>query len=260
MNYKTFDEDYRDFVEEVKHRNRSFLSKKSLAFLTWLKAVAKKHEITLTRGEPLFRARKSEVKDVLIPKAGMKPVNNLGSSGRANALNIPVLYLADRPEIAISEIRPETGDHVTVAVMEIKRNLKIIDFSVNKMEDPMTCQLFDEPQDSITKEIGCLFSIGNDFSKPLSKNDKEIDYIPTQVIADYFKRQGYHGIAYQSQYRSEEYPHVGKNYALFNLNHAHVKSDSMELYEVNEVIVKSRKADPAKRLMDRINAVEDGYN
>jgi hypothetical protein len=75
VNYKTFDEDYRDFVEEVKHCNRSFLSEKSLAFLIWLEAVAKKHEITLRSEQQLFRARKSKVKGELLTEKEMKPLN-----------------------------------------------------------------------------------------------------------------------------------------------------------------------------------------
>jgi hypothetical protein len=259
VNYKTFDEDYSDFVEEVKHCNRSFLSDKSLEFLAWLEAVAKKHEITLTPGQQLFRARKSEVKGELIPETGMKPKKNLGSTGRANALNIPVLYLADHPEIAISEIRPETGDHVTVAVMEIQRELKIIDFAGERPDYAWYFQYHKlKGEEAAYHENDCLVRIGGEFSKALSISDKTIEYIPTQVIADFFKHHGYDGIAYQSQFQVKDNESLWRNYALFDLDSANILR--RELYQVNSVILHTQKIEHKNLHRERFDEMQSYYN
>lgn len=238
MTYKTF-EDYKKFADEVKHENRSFLSPKNLEFLEWLEQIAQKHVITLSVEKELFRARKSKTKKHLIAESEMKPTQNLGSSGRANAFNIPVLYLADNPEIAIAEIRPELREHVTVATFQPSHELKIIDFAGEKADWAWYFQqqkvLGNEKEHHIND---CLVRIGGEFSKSLSVNDKTIEYIPTQVIADYFKHKGYDGIAYQTQFQTAENQALFRNFALFNLSAA--KVTSRQLFEVNQLFVKSQ--------------------
>jgi hypothetical protein len=60
------------------------------------------------------------------------------------------------------------------------------------------------------------------FATPVSKEDEARDYIPTQVLAELFKAQGYHGVVYKSLLSDD-----GLNVALFNLDHAKVINCSL---------------------------------
>jgi hypothetical protein len=51
----------------------------------------------------------------------------------------------------------------------------------------------------------------------VGKDDESRDYIPTQIIAELFKAEGYDGIAYKSLLSDD-----GLNLALFNLDDARV--------------------------------------
>lgn len=53
-----------------------------------------------------------------------------------------------------------------------------------------------------------MFSM--DISKVMDLSDKEIEYIPTQVIAEYIRSKGYDGIKFESSVNNGSY-----NYALF---------------------------------------------
>jgi hypothetical protein len=71
--------------------------------------------------------------DVITPKerpyeaSGMKPKPNWQIEGRANPPGIPCLYLATTRDTALSEIRPWIGATISVAELQIARNLNIID-------------------------------------------------------------------------------------------------------------------------------------
>lgn len=57
------------------------------------------------------------------------PPKRLVSHGRANPTGIPYLYLGSKPDTALSEIRPHTGDRACVAEFTLKDNLILIDLS-----------------------------------------------------------------------------------------------------------------------------------
>lgn len=58
-------------------------------------------------------------------------------------------------------------------------------------------------------------AIDRAFATPVNKEDEAKDYIPTQVLAELFKAEGYNGVAYKSLLSDDGY-----NIALFNLNDA----------------------------------------
>ena len=53
------------------------------------------------------------------------------------------------------------------------------------------------------------------FSEPLERSDDVAEYIPTQVVAELFKREGYDGIAYKSAFGEKGY-----NICLFDVDAA----------------------------------------
>ena len=231
-------EDFLRFTKEVKQERRTFLSPQSLAFLEWCKEAACKYVTKIPEGKKFFRARKCEKDDQPISIQGIKPTPNLGSEGRANAYNINMLYLSDERDIAISEIRPGLREPVTVATFQTNRDLQIIDFAA---ERPGYYHFFrlgkkDNPKQYHQKD--CLLAIGDFFSKPLSIDDSKREYIPTQVLAEYFKNLGYDGVAYQSQFCVSDESILHKNYALFDLDAA--DAIGFEVCEVEKQFIKVR--------------------
>ncbi len=70
---------------------------------------------------------------------------------------------------------------------------------------------FGEP-DTNEREQAVWKQIDRAFSEPTTPSDTSTDYVPTQVIAELFKSEGYDGIAYKSAFSDD-----GLNFALFNL-------------------------------------------
>jgi hypothetical protein len=217
--YKTID-DYESFACEVKNTQRTFLSQESINFLNWLEEIIGKHDITMNEGDFLYRARKCVNKDKKLSKEEMKPKENMGVQGRANAININMLYLAGEKDIAISETRASLKEHVTLATFVVKRELKLVDFSGENPDYAWYFQigLKSDPKTYHVQDL--LLHIGNAFSKPLTIDEANTEYIPTQVIADYFKSKNYDGIAFRSQFTVKEKQDKYRNYALFDLDSA----------------------------------------
>ncbi len=134
---------YIHFANKVKSNRRYVWAKEVDAFLeTVLQTVA--NRITdISEGTTLYRAqhgvREEAIKDEDGDEIGfrffghkkqrMKPRSDKASEGRVNPTGIPVLYLASQIKTAISEIRPWVGSQVSVARMDIRRDLKLVDLS-----------------------------------------------------------------------------------------------------------------------------------
>ena len=71
------------------------------------------------------------------------------------------------------------------------------------------------------------------FSEPTTRTDDLADYVPTQVVAEVFKNEGYHGVLYKSQLSEK-----GVNIAFFNPNVAEVTNRRM-LYIVTDIMISS---------------------
>ena len=74
------------------------------------------------------------------------------------------------------------------------------------------------------------------FSKPTTSADDAADYVPTQVIAELFKSEGYGGIAYRSAFGEDGY-----NIVLFDTDDANLTSCG--LFEVKSLEFSFKEAD-----------------
>jgi hypothetical protein len=150
---------------------------------------------------------------------GMKPIPNWQGEGRANPRGIPALYLATSRDTALAEVRPWIGAVISVAQLVTERELNLIDCS--KYHAPENfLGIFDDRTKS--REDGIWTAIDRAFATPVNKEDEAKDYIPTQVLADLFKAEGYHGVVYKSLLSDD-----GFNMALFNLDDAKVINCSL---------------------------------
>ena len=150
------------------------------------------------------------------PPSRMKPLPGRATEGRANPKGIPVLYLSTQPKTAMSEVRPWLGSLVSCARFETMGNLTIIDLSVYHRGGFVL--FFSEP-DALKKEKAVWTEIDKAFSKPTTSTDEAADYVPTQVIAELFKREGHDGIAYKSAFGDDGY-----NIVLFDPDNANLTS------------------------------------
>jgi len=148
----------------------------------------------------------------------MVPVQGKSFEGRANPRGITYLYLANNKETACAEVRPYKGAFVSVGVFTVKRDLKVIDCTKDIREFKKGIIYFEEP-DPETREKMVWAEINKAFSKPVNPNDPETEYVPTQIIAEIFRKEGFDGFACQSSLVEK-----GVNVVLFDVNDAEMTS------------------------------------
>lgn len=223
---------YGKFAREVRHGRRFAWTQEVTDFLHTVRATIRDRDRTVPTGFILFRAQLGiewdDIRDaegnvisdepVGFGRSRMSPRKNLASDGRANAAGVPVLYLASTEETAISEVRPWIGSAVSVAQFRTRRPLTALDLSVRhgKSSVPNLKYLLGEAvPDAATKEEAVWTAIDNAFSRPVTRSDDGGDYAPTQVLADFFRAEGYDAIVYRSQFGE-----LGFNIVLFDIEDA----------------------------------------
>jgi hypothetical protein len=177
----------------------------------------------------------------------MKPLTEKATEGRVNPKGIPYLYLATDQKTAISEIRPWVGKYVTLAEFETCKDLTLIDcsrFDIDIMN--MTARDLDmlwklrppEPEEA-TRTVWRWIDMS--FSKPVDRDDRggsTADYIPTQIIAELFRANGYDGIKYKSLFNG------GKNIALYDIGSAKQKNDSAKVIQITKIEIDFKQVYP----------------
>ena len=173
----------------------------------------------------------------------MSPEPEKATEGRINPKGIPCLYLATNEKTAISEVRPWIGSYVTVAQFKTLRKLNIINCSHGEI-NPMNVsvadldKLFKLKQPTPEEAIETIWHwIDKEFSEPVDRNDNTADYVPTQIIAELFKTNGFDGIKYKSLFNN------GVNLALFDINSAE-QVDKGKVIQVTKVDVDFKQIYP----------------
>ncbi len=163
-----------------------------------------------------FRARIQQSALPFSPEEMKAPPKHLASHGRANPAGIPYLYLASTALTAVSEIRPHTGEIVSVAEFSIPANLKIADLRhPKKTISPF--YLGDENEiSSLRGDIEFLEKLGDELTRPVLPRSAAFDYIPSQYLCESIKVGGYDGVMYRSSVGD------GVNIALFQPDCAQV--------------------------------------
>ena len=77
--------------------------------------------------------------------------------------------------------------------------------------------------------------INDAYSRPSQRGDESIDYVPTQIIAETFKINGFDGIVYKSSYGK-----IGFNVVLFDIKAANIIS--RQLHDIKDVSVTMSEA------------------
>lgn len=213
-NYKEASEQWSSFRDEVMFRQRFFLNH---PVLDRLGDNARTLETLIAPGRIFYRARiidDNALKEHMMGKCygpdatkedgkwyfskdnKFKGLSKEGSyvpidpklirEARSNPRFIRYLYVAESPTTAVYEVRPILYNAVNVAGIEVKEPLRIANIAVDIDPNP-------EKEKSVDEWL--LGFVQSAFSIPTNNPD---DYIPSQIIAEYFRHLGYDGIRYSS--------------------------------------------------------------
>ena len=215
---REFDRSWEAFRYYVQHGYRFFDTSDSdetradiLQPLVWL---LESLERVLPKHFTLWRAR--------IPKDGDKPhefltwADRLGPppprdarAGRMNPAGISFFYCGDSMDTCLAEVRPPVGATVWVGKFSLWRELRIVDLT--QVPELQAGSIFDREYDPEIRWVHpFLDGFIRDIRKPVLSEGESLDYVPTQVLSEYLRVQGFQGVAYPSSQLCG-----GTNYALF---------------------------------------------
>lgn len=136
------------------------------------------------------------------------------TAGRMNGAGIRRFYGASELGTCMAELRPQPGSYIVTAQFQSRRALKMFDLTVFGEQLPAP-DLFDP---KATYEAYARWQFFDDLHKDMTQlvlpTDAEIDYLTTQIAAEYIERVlNCDGLIYRSsQYRGDD----GFNIVLFN--------------------------------------------
>ena len=212
---------YWAFVRDIEARRYVHVDE-GKEFLAAVLETGRKRRETVPAGGHLWRAQpghKEESGDDVtgdrtwgLDADKMKPTIEYAFEGRTNPKGILHLYLATHRDTAMAEVARWSGPDVSVAQFKICRSLEVINFTMD--ERPSRIYGGCEPSAEL-REKYVWADINEAFSKPLARSDSSADYVPTQVITEVFKAEGFDGVAYRSSLGP---CHPGHNLVLFDLD------------------------------------------
>lgn len=249
------------FKEKKEHEERYFHSEDIQEFLDEVMITARDRVESVPKGQCYWRSQKGsdllslddgqgnivDYTPVPYTEKRMKPLSDKAFEGRVNPKGIPYLYLATDQKTAISEMRPWVGKYVTLAEFETCRDLTLVDcsrFDIDIMN--MTARDLNmlwklrppEPEEA-TRTVWRWIDMS--FSKPVDRDDRggsTADYIPTQIIAELFRSNGYDGIKYKSLFTG------GRNIALYDIGSAKQKDDSAKVVQIAKIEIDFKQVYP----------------
>ena len=186
---------YIEYETSLKSKNRFFVDK---IYHDFFDRIIEESTTIIDKGNEFFRARKHDMNNrVTIPygknEIGMPDKSITSSHGRANPRGINYFYLASDKITALAEVKPSIRQQVTIGKFVNTRDVKIINIGGSTGISGSIYRKLDSKDVSL---FMLYLVIG--FSKPISDNNKEIDYLPYQYFAEYCKQKELEGIAFPS--------------------------------------------------------------
>jgi hypothetical protein len=215
--------DFERFTTSVRKSARFVHDRNVIVFLNTLLETSKHRHRVISAGKYVWRAQLGNTievrqdeeisweKEVPYPPDRMKPLTYAAQEGRVNPKGIPCLYMATTKETAMSEVRPWIGSNVSVGQFRLNRDLTLVDFSIGHSSK---LKIFLEEPSPEERERAIWALVDREFSKPVTTDLATAEYVPTQVISEFFKKKRFDGVIYKSRLDS------GFNIALFDLNAA----------------------------------------
>jgi hypothetical protein len=136
-------------------------------------------------GNVFYRARHYDGSwSINEPSELLAPPPRMARAGRMNPAGISYLYLAEKPQTALVEVRPKPGFETVVAEFELTRALKLLDltdlnFSTTEHETVETRRAKNSVKPFLQEFVKAI-------SCPVNQDGREhIDYVPSQIVCEY---------------------------------------------------------------------------
>lgn len=213
-----------DVKREVREERRFFAN---LSFFDGSNLI--EANTTIPQDTILYRARVIPPERTYLTRKEMGcPPRGKATSGRANPLGIPYLYLCRNEETTYYEVRSLYLDKLAIGHFKTLKDLNVLDFT-------STLSLYyayNNSTFSLSEVIAkqkVLQLISKDLSKPLRRYDSELEYVPTQLICEYCKINDIDGICFNSSLHNG-----GVNVVLFDSSSAEcIKVQTREIRDVH---------------------------
>lgn len=141
------------------------------------------------------------------------PPPRYARAGRMNARGVSIFYGAYDESTAIAEIRPPVGCRVVVGKFEIIRPLRLLDLTALDGASIELESIFKPGSRSKMERSLFLRTLSTRLSRPVMPHEEDINYLPTQVIAEYLANKlNLDGIIYPSVQGADS----SSNVALFH--------------------------------------------
>lgn len=198
-----FDERWDEFAEHIRHASR-FRVKAPWQQDLMADALSGQR-LELLKGTRLFRCRSIDGAVPGLDQMGAPP-RELATPGRANPRGVPYLYGALEEETAISEMRRGRGAQLALARGVLGGDIEVVDLASLEVPDFF---LADDPLKS-ARMLTHVRHFAEELGRPMHRDDRELDYLPTQFLAEHIRDQGFDGIIYPSSLAP-----CGKNIVIF---------------------------------------------
>jgi len=217
-----------NFAKEIKEKNRFFLSE--VIDMDMLDSVFERLAITYPSGTEFYRARVHEEK-LSLNELGKPPAYKT-LPGRANPVGIPYLYVSESEKTTLYETRIALHESLTIGKFVTNEPISVV--SLKSVLDFGPFEIMDRGFDLVDfiQFRTYLIKLGDELSKPVRKQDVNLDYLPTQYLCEYIKSKlGFDAVEYKSSMNPQGY-----NLAIFN-DHK-LECMSANHYKVKDIIYK----------------------
>ena len=240
------------FIKDIQHVNRNPENTKALELLN---DKSTNPEVIILPKTKLYRSRIVDDESKIGKKPGFFGYDADGSfitpwqfarDMRANYRYIPYLYCSNNPYTALIEVRPRLAAKVSIATIQVKEKMTLLDFTIQNKPKKMSDAKF-----NLFKDLSYLFS------KPISKDDDTLDYIPTQYIAEFAKKIGYDGIIFSSSLTPEVNRKNLDRYNLVIFNHEKCHPIKSNLFQITHNYVDCNQIDDDLEQLIVKNRVEE---
>jgi hypothetical protein len=200
---------WKDFSRKVKHSLRFFDDKhfNRLENLSKLNNLFDKLGIYEYSDGTAFRARGAQNNDEA-KSIQSNPAKELGqvpqekaSHNRFSPSGISYIYLSFDEKTAVSEIYDKHYIKYYVGRFKLQNNLNLLNltkYRFDEIKSIYTNPFNEEFELNMFCSIEALKEFISEIQKPINAKDTVLEYIPTQIIAEYIRLQGYDGFIFNS--------------------------------------------------------------
>jgi hypothetical protein len=229
---------WNEFADHIKTKRRFIPKPDEIPHISnpvdWLPDMLVAAFLQVTPDSIFFRAREGSVRENFeqpkpFPASQMSaPPPEKARRNRANPAGISYLYVAEEEATAIAECRPFVGAKVSVCKIRPRKALKVADLTqFHGVGSPFS----HSDLDVLIERNTLLNALNEELAKPVNPEENEVEYVPTQYLAEVILNAGYDGIRYRSAVSES-----GTNLVFFAPDDLEVQPDT-RLVEVQSVKV-----------------------